>query len=72
MKPETIRQTIKELEKDLQDARRKMEILEKAIEAHRKICPHQYEDGTPAWVKEVGINFKYEVCEICGKREDLR
>ena len=72
MNPKTIKQTIQELEKDLQEARRKVEILEKAIQVHRKICPHQYEDGTPAWVKEVGINYKYEKCEICGKEVNLR
>ncbi len=72
MNPETIKQTIQELEKDLQDARKKVEILQKAIEAHRSICPHQYEDGTPAWVKEVGYHYKLEKCAICGKEIDLR
>jgi len=72
MNPKTIKQTIQELEKDLQAARRKVEILQKAIEAHRSICPHQYEDGSSAWVKEVGINYKYEKCEICGKEINLR
>ena len=72
MKPETIKQTIQELEKDLQDARSKVEILEKAIEAHRSMCPHQYDDGSSAWVEEVGINYRYEVCRICGKEINLR
>ena len=56
----------------LQECEQKAEKLRAIIKNIQDTCNHTYPDGTTALSTYVGYHYKYDECQICGKKIDMR
>ena len=69
MKPNAIKQTVKDLQAEKQKLQDRLKIIEGIIETYQnKLCPHQYEDGRSAIEEDAPLHpASSRQCQICGK-----
>jgi hypothetical protein len=73
MTPKTIQTVIAELSAEKKLLQKRLNIIEGLIKTYQdRVCTHTHENGKSALVEHTGIGYRYDTCEICLKRIDMR
>ena len=63
---------IKHYQIQLKYHEKKAEKLRETIRNIQDVCEHKHPDGTSALIEHTGIAYRYDECQICGKKNDMR
>ncbi len=63
---------IQHFQKQLAECEQKAKKLREIIRNIQDVCEHTHPDGSTALIEHTGMAYRYDECQICGKKIDMR